>query len=85
MTFKLPDFINLTGRTCPKHGCPTYYDDNGKERCGGCDLYKAHKRAMAERDAKLDPNKLDDYNKDKAEKRHRRQEKQDGKANAYKD
>jgi hypothetical protein len=40
---KYPDFIKTTGRVCPKHRCPTYYDESGKERCGACDLYHANK------------------------------------------
>jgi hypothetical protein len=63
---KYPDFIKTTGRVCPKHRCPTYYDESGKERCGACDLYHANKNYN---DSIPTGSKLDDYYREKKEQK----------------
>ncbi len=84
MTFKLPDFLKTTGRTCHVHGCPTFYID-GKERCGGCDDHKAKKKYFKKIGIQMNDSKLDEYNQEKADKKQKLQEGRDNKSKAYKD
>lgn len=84
MLSKIPDFLKLTGRNCPKHKTPTYWI-GGKEKCGACSLHRAEivkQKTMRER---CNPAILKEYNAAKYLKKEDRQKVDDYKSRQYKD
>ena len=79
MTFAIPDFLQPTGRNCPKHSNVPTYMINGHEKCGACSLYRANKKRDDDlKDYfKKNGDVLGNYNKEKDQARIKRQERKD--------